>query len=127
MIAPQLCENWDGKLEALPDRFAPNYTWQYGFRDHVSPPRCILGSDSFVVNTENGNTAMIRHLVVEGSSQWVINQNVTRQANLIHLRDNCLQVICFDEGFYKFDKISLIDLEYHSYIPYQTCFGKTYD
>lgn len=56
----------------------------------------------------------IRHLVVEGSSQWLLGLNVTRACNHLHINDNRLQFPTTSDG--KQDHLSMMGSETHNYV-----------
>lgn len=89
-FARNLLPQWKGELDPLPNSVVDTPFWQYGSGSHASPKRAILGSILIPAYTTNGNVLQIRHLVIDGSSQWVIRRNVTRKSNIIHRGGNLL-------------------------------------
>lgn len=85
--------------------------WQFGVGDHDSPLRRILGSVALHAITDLGKSITIRHIVIEGSSQWIFGRNITRVCNIIHLGRHALQLPCDDP-----DYLSLIDHDNHSHV-----------
>lgn len=63
--------------------------------------------------SDNGNIVSIRHLVIEGSSRWLLGHNITRTFSALFLSDNVLQLP-------DFDTISLVDHDFHSCIPFNS-------
>lgn len=61
---------------------------------------------------QNGEQVRIRHLLIEGSSQWVVGRNVTSKCDIQHINGNFLKL---PNG----NKVSLIEKDMHSYISYQ--------
>ena len=108
-----LLPNWDGVLDPIPDKLASRPFWQYGVGDHASQAKPILGSVLLQAVTDDGVPVSIRHLVIEGSSQWIIGRNVTRNVDIIHSNGNCLKL---KNG----SIITLIDHDLHSYVPYSS-------
>lgn len=84
--------------------------WQYGTGQHSSETRKNLGSVVLSARTDHNNMIHIRHLVIEGSSQWIIGRNVTRFGNIIHIGTNRLELPDF---------VSLVDNKFHSFVPYK--------
>lgn len=103
----------DHKLDKIPKALKGHTHWQYGTGKHASPARRILGSTVLTAISDSSNSINITHLVLEGSSQWVIGRNVTRKANIEHLERNALAVVA--DGIT--DYVSMIDHEFLSYIP----------
>lgn len=68
--------HWNGSLDSIPETLNNCQYWQYGNGDHSSEPRKILGSIALLCRTEDGVIIWIRHLALEGSSQWVVGQNI---------------------------------------------------
>ena len=66
-------------------------SWQYGIGSHASAAKRILGSVEILVQSDNGQLISIRHLLISGSSNWVIGRNVTKPCNLEHI-GKCNQV-----------------------------------
>lgn len=101
------------KLDKIPKSLKGHTHWQYGTGKHASPARRILGSTVLTATSDSGNSINITHLVLEGSSQWVIGRNVTRKANIEHLERNALAFVV--DG--NIDYISMVDHYFLSYIP----------
>lgn len=64
--------------------------WQYGTRQHHSEGRAILGSVVLPATAPDNSLLLIRHLVLDGSSQWVVGRNVTSRSNILHMDDSFL-------------------------------------
>ena len=58
----------------------------------------------------DGTMIHIRHIVIDGSSQWLIGRNVTTKCDVIHSIGNCLKL-----GDYL--KIPLKNVDMYSYVP----------
>lgn len=84
--------NWNGSLESIPEKIADRPFWQYGVGAHARAARRILGSVILNVNIPGGYTVQLRHLVLDGSSNWVIGRNITKHSNIIHMNDIVLQI-----------------------------------
>ena len=100
------------KLEPVPDTLEGHSHWQYGTGEHASPTRRILGSEVSTVKSDSGRSVEIRHLILQGSSHWVIGRNVIRKENIEHLDRNAIAFMADGEIYY----ISLIDSGFLSYI-----------
>ena len=72
--------------------------------------------------SDSGRNVFIRHLVLDGSSQWVIGKNVTQKSNRLHIGKNALQFIVDGVA----DHISMTNREFLSYISL-TAFAPGYD
>ena len=112
LLADQIGISPNLKLGAIPQSLKGHTHWQYGTGEHASPPRRILGSIVLTATSDKGNPVSITHLVVAGSSQWVLGRNVTRRSNIEHLDTNALVFLV--DG--KRDQISLTDEDFLSYI-----------
>lgn len=102
----------DTELEDLPNTLRGKTHWQYGQGEHSSLSRKMLGSVILNLKTDSGTIVNIRHVVIEGSSQWVIGRNVTSIVNIIHIGRNAIEIHC--DG--KPDYISMINKGRLSYI-----------
>ena len=85
LLAPILLPNWNGEYEPLPESVSNRPYWQYGSGNHASESRRIIGSVMLFARTDLGNCVDIRHLIIEGSSQWLIGKNVTKHCNIEHI------------------------------------------
>ena len=121
-IQPMVLPNWSGKLHKLPDTIADRPFWKYGSGAHSSEVRRILGSVYLNATTDEGVSVRIRHLIIEGSSQWVIGRNVTRYCDIVHIKNNLLQIPALDGGTQHLS-ISLVDYDLHSYIPHSVFYN----
>lgn len=86
--------------------------WQYGTGEHASQSRKILGSVVLTAQSDGGRLIDITHLVLQGSSQWVIGRYVTRKANIEHIGRNTLTFEAHGEQ----DYISLTNSGFLSYV-----------
>lgn len=59
--------------------------WQYGSGSHSSSSPRIVGSVALSAVTNNGKPVSIRHLVIEGSSQWILGRKVIRKCHILHI------------------------------------------
>lgn len=62
--------------------------------------------------SNDGVQVAIRHLVIEGSSQWIVGRNVTRNCDIVPTDGNYLLM----NGR---SRIFLVDYDIHSYAPYE--------
>lgn len=112
-LSREILPDWNGKLDAIPETLHDCVFWQYGSGIHASSKRRILGSVVLSARTDLGTSIEIRHLVLEGSTSWVIGRNVTKLCNIVHHGSNSLQF--FDpEGHLEI--ISMNDVGDHSYL-----------
>lgn len=100
-------------IEPIPSSLHGHTHWQYGVGEHASAPRAILGSVKVPAVSENGRSVLIRHLVLDGSSQWVIGKNVTGRSNILHIDYNALQFMA--DGV--IDHFSMTTIGLLSYLP----------
>ncbi len=103
----------DIKMDPIPSCLEGYSHFQYGTGNHSSKARKIIGSVILTVKSDNSNYINIRHIVIEGSSQWVVGRNVTRRSNLNHIEQNAIAFIVGNSQ----DTITMIDHEFLSYIP----------
>lgn len=73
----------------------------------------MLGSLFLSVQADSGTVIKIRHVVIEGSNQWVIGKNVTSMTNLIHIGKNAIEIMGENGKEY----ISMVNRNRISYIP----------
>lgn len=100
-------------LETIPESLKEHTHCQYGTGRHASPARRILESIVLTAESDNRNPVRITHLLLDGSSQWVIGRNVTRKANIEHINRNALVFMIGDHRDY-------ISLVYHNFLSYIT-------
>jgi len=124
MIAKHVCPDWNATLDPLPDLVSERPFWQYGTGQHVSEARKILGSIFLTAQSEQGNPIHIKHLVIDGSSQWVIGRNVTKLCDIIHQTANVLKLPP-DPDTNISDTLKLIDQDFHSYLPWDIFCSKS--
>lgn len=87
---------------------------RFGGGAHASPSRKILGSVPIFVQTNSGALASIRHLVIEGSSLWLIGRNVTRRCDILHINTNRIRLSRSPNE----DYIDMKDHNQHSHIDF---------
>eukprot|EP00171_Calliarthron_tuberculosum_P000101 IDg101t1 len=66
--------------------------------------------------TEQEKPVRVRHLIIQGSSQWVIGRNVTKHCNIIHINGNKLQLPVKDDQDENLT-IELADHDMHCFVP----------
>ena len=71
-------------LDSIPESLGSETFWQYGTAHHSSPARKILGSFTLCLQSYNNRDLLIRHLILDGLSQWVIGKNVTSICDILH-------------------------------------------
>ncbi|CAN8063104.1 unnamed protein product [Agarophyton chilense] len=117
VIKHMVCPDWNGNLDPIPDTIADRPNWQYGSGNHKSEPRRILGSIVLSARSNACNSANVRRVVVEGSTQWVIGRNVTQYCNIMHLHGNVFQLPA-TAGCTMTDTLSLTNRDMPSYVPH---------
>ena len=113
-LARIIMPGWDRALGALPDKIRARPFWQYGRGKHASKARRILGTVMLTIDSDQGDPVSINHLVIEGSSPWVVGRNVTTKGNIIHANGDYLQFFQPDGDELTLD---LIEHDMHSYLP----------
>ena len=107
----------DDNLDPIPSTIATFKYWQFGSGAHSSPAKPILGSTKLYFRSDSGQKISICHIVVSGSSPWLLGRNVTTNCDIIHLDGHYIR---FKNIQRKNDKISLVNFEHHSYIPFRS-------
>lgn len=120
MIADHSGLQTDPALDPISAALSGYTSWQYGTGSHASQPRDILWSIVLTANTDNCNQVRIRHLVLDGSSQWVVGRNVTSKANIENIGRNAL--VFAANG--KEDFISIVNHNFLDFIKLE-CFFPT--
>lgn len=116
LMQPRVLPKWNGEFESLPQCIRERPYWQYGPGNHSSFFRKIVGSVVLEVLPDDNNIVQIRHVLIEDSSQWVVGRNATRYYRIMNLNSSTLQV---DSRNGKSDCISLVDRDFHFFIPYE--------
>lgn len=52
----------------------------------------MFGPVLLTARRKSGLAPAIRHLVLDGSSQWVVGRNVTSRANILQLDGSCIEL-----------------------------------
>lgn len=65
--------------------------------------------------SESGSTVEVKHIVLEASSQWFIETNLTKHCLIDHMETSTLIFKLYDQ----FDSISFEEHEFLFYIPYE--------
>ena len=73
-----------------------------------------MGSVMLTILSDRGTPVNIRHLIIKGSSSWVIGRNVTRLTDIIYINGNCSQFNVPETG--ESNTIQLNDHDFHNYI-----------
>lgn len=115
ILKDQLLSNFTGKLDTIPTSLNVRTFWQYGCGNHASAKRRILGSILLTALSDDCSPIHIRHLVLEGSSQWLIGRNITGKSNIMHIGTNA---IVFAGPNHSTKSITMVDHDLHSYVPY---------
>ena len=116
ILRSKLQTNFNGTFDELPIEIAHRPYWQYGNGNHASKSKRIIGSILIDVTSDQGNIVRIRHLVIEGSSQWVVGRNITKHCNIQRIAGNLLELPTKDESGIQMT-ISLVDHDLHCYLP----------
>lgn len=59
--------------------------WQFGAGSNSSDRRAILGYIVYYMLSDNEKVVAVCHLVIDGSSQWVLGQKGMSMCNIIHI------------------------------------------
>lgn len=82
----------DIELDSIPASLQAVTHWQYGTGQHASASQKTSKCLPLSPITDTGNAPAIRHLVVEGSSEWVTGRNVTARSDILHVSRNAIQI-----------------------------------
>ena len=122
VLQPEVLPEWNQKFDPIPESVKHTPYWQYGTGSHASQRKRIVGSVLLTARCNDGTLIQIRHLLIEGSSPWVIGRNVTRKCNILHAEGDLLQVPVVNSNSVS---LSLLEHELHSYIPSEAFHSKT--
>ncbi len=87
-----MLSDWSGSCDPLPDSLKNCSLWLYGVGNYSSEIRKGIGSVVFSATAYNGTRFNIRHHILDGSSQWVIESNVTKSCNILLICKNVLKL-----------------------------------
>lgn len=86
IFSDHLRVNTESPLVSIPSSLAGCTHWQYGPGTHSSAKSCNHGSIFVSLVSDSSRTVMSCHVVLDGSSQCVLGQNVTRCVDIEHVR-----------------------------------------
>ena len=115
LLKHTIMPTFNGNLDPLPAAVVCRPFWQYGSGKHASSRRKILGSILLSLLSDQGVKVEIRHLIIEGSSPWIIGRNVTRHSDIIHRKGNYLHFSLLQSN--ATNTLQLINHDFHSYLP----------
>lgn len=81
----------DFVIESISSSLQEHTHWQYGVGEHASAPCAILSSLKIPAVSDNGRFVLMRHLVLDVSSQLWTGRNFTERSNNLHIDCNALQ------------------------------------
>lgn len=70
------------KILPIPKALNGHTRWKYEIGDHASASGKIYGGTVIEVMSENSSPFPITHLILEGSSKWVVCSSLTRESNI---------------------------------------------
>ena len=114
VLRTKLNKTWNGILDPVPDCVSDRPYWQYGTGAHSSERKQIIGSVVISINSNHGNKVDIRHVVIEGSSTWIIGRSVTNKCIINHINGNKVELPIKKHN--KNDFLQMIEYDMHSYI-----------
>lgn len=115
-LQPRIKPNWNGKFDPLLSSITNRPYWQYGSGKHSSVLQKLIGLIFLTATTDQRNIIQIHHVIIEGSSQWVIDRNVTRKSNIMHTSRNFLQLSSISKT-YESDTVTPTEHSMQSYFP----------
>ena len=92
ILRSKLKTNFNGTFDELPNEIVHRPYWQYGNGNHASKSKRIIGSILIDAISDQGNIVRIRHLVIEGSSKWIVGRNITKHCNIQRIGGNLLEL-----------------------------------
>ena len=101
-------------MDPIPSPISEFEYWQFGSGAHSSAAKPILGSTNIKCKSDHGSPISIRHIIVQGSSPWVIGRNITRLCDIIHINGHYIRLPKTSGAH---DRLSLVDYRHHSYVP----------
>lgn len=116
-LETSILPTWYGFLLPLPATVADSPFCQYGYDGHASDVRKII--DSIILNavTGDGAVASITHLVLDGTSKWVIGRNVTGLGDVRNLNESCHVI---PDGFRSTQSLATIEQDMLQYLSMST-------
>ena len=102
-------------ITPLPESISQFRFWQFGSGKHASPAKPIRGSVMLNFKSDSGSLISIRHVVVDGSSPWVLGRNITRKCDIVHIGGNFIRFPPSSDGVS--DTLTMIDFDLHRYVP----------
>ena len=84
--------NWNSELDPLSDSISDRSHEQYGSGNHSSDSRPMLGSIIITACLNEETNVKIRHVAIDGSSQWMNGRNVTAKCDIKHSDGNYLKI-----------------------------------
>lgn len=109
----RLTSQQDRKARYHPSEFFQCPFWQYGTGSNSSERRRILGSVVLISHAPDETVLQISHLVLGGSSNWVVGRNVTSKSDILQLDEFFMVVNGKDNNRISF---TLTDYDYHLYL-----------
>lgn len=91
-VSSESLSNWNGALDPMPESLSGCNFSKFGTGEHASPRRPILGYFALPCRSICGKTGFVRHLVIDESSQWVIDQNITCNGTISQLNSPVIGV-----------------------------------
>lgn len=117
LICADILPHWKpGVYDPLPDQLLDTPFMQYGTGQHASKPKRLVGSVLVPVLSDQNTTINIRHLVVQGSSQWVIGRNITKHCTIERIDGNYLRLPIKHNCDHHIT-VQLLNVEQHCYPP----------
>ena len=113
LLFKELGKTFPKRLQKVPEALNGYSHFQYGTGSHASQTRAILGSIVLTAYSDSNRKVDITHIVISGSSQWIIGRNVTKYSNIEHINKNALVFKTEDQ----LDYISLVEHKFLTYIP----------
>ena len=116
ILRSKLKTDFNGTFDEIPKEIAHRPYWQYGTGNHASKSKRIIGSIPIDAIYDQGNIVRLRHLVSEGSSQWIVGRNIAMHCTIQRIGGNFLELPTKNETGVQMT-ISLVDRDLHCYLP----------
>lgn len=91
-LSSHILPGWKVALDPLRKVVANRLYWKYGTGYHASGVRYIIGSVIITISNDEGHPVSIIHLVLNGSSQWMIGRKIATRSIHLHESHKSLQL-----------------------------------
>lgn len=112
-LHPTHIPSWYGIFDPLLESLANRTFWYYGTGENSRPIRPNIGSVFPSATTDSDHPLQIRHLVLQGSSQWATGRNVTSNSDIQYAEQIALRM---RTGGGQYDLLTLSIYDLHCFV-----------